>query len=193
VQDELIKNNIKTPIAFVDTASTLPNSGKLGLLLYAQTTKGHRIAVTIEFEVFQGNSAKFLDQVKLYGVEIVHKLEAELAHGGLVDEHLADQLIIFMALSTSCVSNSNKYLGADKQRDGSCMGRRCEVLAGPLTPHTETAMRIAETMLGDIVFSTKRHKGIGMVVTCEHRLATGAISASRDTTREGTGVNKARE
>jgi len=63
-------------------------------------------------------------------------------------------------------------------------------LAGPLSPHTETAMRIAETMLGDIVFSTQRHEGIGMVVACEKRLAAGAGDT---TTSEGMGVNKTTE
>lgn len=167
MQNELIKINIQAPTAFIDTARSLPNSGKLGLLLYAQTTKGYRIAATIEFDIPHVNSAKFLEQVKSCGVEVVKKLEAELSYGGLVDEHLTDQLIIFMALATSSVSNSCKYLRENNQRDDSCTGRRCEVLAGAISSHTVTAMRIAETLLGDINFSIRRFESIGTVVICE--------------------------
>jgi len=177
VLDELVKTGINAPIAFIDTPNAVANSSKLGLLLYAQTTKGHRIAATIEFEVPQVKSAEHFGQVKLCGREIVTELEAELAHGGVVDQYLADQIVIFMALATSSIPNWYKYRGAKKQRDGTCTARRRELLTGPLSLHTKTAMNIAEKMVGDIIFSTRRHEGGGIIVTCDKKLTVGIQAA----------------
>eukprot|EP01046_Picozoa_sp_COSAG06_P035936 COSAG06_NODE_3915_length_4773_cov_6.394309_5_plen_285_part_00 len=55
------------------------------------------------------------------GVAAAEALLRELAHGGAVDEHLADQLVVFMALAAG----------------------RSRLLTGPLSMHTQTALHLA--------------------------------------------------
>lgn len=59
-------------------------------------------------------------------VEAVAALERELAHGGTVDEHLQDQLIVYMAIAA----------GQSRMR------------TGPLSMHTCTAMSVASSVCG---------------------------------------------
>lgn len=63
-------------------------------------------------------------QAEEVGRQAAESLLQSLNHGGCVDEHLQDQLIIFMALAS----------GVSK------------VLSGPLTMHTKTAIYIAEKL-----------------------------------------------
>ena len=83
-----------------------------------------------------------------------------------MDEYLADQIVIFMALATS---GANPPIAVER---GIGMGglkmRRCEVLVGEVSLHTETAMRIAEIMLGNVIFSTEKVEA-GMVMVCEKK------------------------
>ena len=65
--------------------------------------------------------------------EAVRELAQELAHGGCVDAHLQDQLIVMMALAQ----------GTSKLR------------AGPLTLHTETAMYMCGLLTGATFSVTK--------------------------------------
>lgn len=113
-------------------------------------------------------STEDLDDLKLDGAEVVQKLESQLAHGGIVDENLVDQVLIFMALATSHVSSS--FHGSSCVEHQTCdpnLVRHCKLLVGPLSTHTESAIRIAETMLGYIVFLTRTYEGVGTVLTCE--------------------------
>ena len=50
----------------------------------------------------------------------------QLSHGGAVDEHCCDQLVVFMALAEG----------------------RSQVLAGPLSMHTQTALHFASELAG---------------------------------------------
>jgi len=69
---------------------------------------------------------------------MVNWLMKQISHGGVVDEYLADQIVIFMALASLNT------------------GERSEVLVGQISLHTKTAMRIAETMLRNIIFSVEK-------------------------------------
>ena len=104
----------------------------------------------------------YLYQANLKGIDVVRKLAAQLAHGGLVDSFLADQIVIFMALASSGIDpayGNNRDLAEGR--------RRCEVLVGEVTPHTLAAMKIAEAMLEDIEFSIERIEGVGAVIICD--------------------------
>ena len=102
------------------------------------------------------------------GTEVVRRLLKQIAFGGVVDEYLADQIVIFMALATSGanppIAIERGIVGGEEQKK-----RRCEVLVGEVSLHTETAMRIAEIMLGNIVFSTEKIEG-GTVMVCEKKV-----------------------
>jgi hypothetical protein len=47
---------------------------------------------------------------------------------------------------------------------------RCELLVGAVSLHTQTAMRVAEDMLGNIVFFTEKVQATGKVlIVCERK------------------------
>jgi RNA 3'-terminal phosphate cyclase len=121
------------------------------------------------------------------GIEVVSRLVKQIGFGGVVDEYLADQIVIFMALGTSGANppvarqrgeegevdgvqlvDGN---GEGRQREGarSRKRRRSEMLVGEVSLHTETAMRIAEIMLGNIVFSTEKVEEGGSFIVCERK------------------------
>jgi len=87
-----------------------------------------------------------------------------------MDEYLADQIIIFVALATSgAIPPIAIDRGIVKDGDGQ-KKRRCEILVGEISLHTETAMRIAEDILGNIIFSTEKHESGGVMIVCEKKL-----------------------
>jgi RNA 3'-terminal phosphate cyclase len=105
----------------------------------------------------------------------VRKLLHQLSLSGVVDEYLADQIVIFMALAGS---GANPPIAVERgteatQGEGG-RRRRCEVLVGEVSLHAETAMRIAEMMLGNIKFSVERRGegGGGMVIVCEKKVSS---------------------
>jgi RNA 3'-terminal phosphate cyclase len=101
------------------------------------------------------------------GAEVVRRLLKQIAFGGVVDEYLADQVVIFMALASS---GANPPIAVERGNVGEGQKkRRCEVLVGDVSLHTETAMRIAEIMLGNVVFSTEKVEG-GTVMVCEKKV-----------------------
>lgn len=113
----------------------------------------------------EAEDAALLDQIKTRGVEVVGKLNKQLAHGGVVDEYLTDQVIIFMALASSGVGPSN-ICGSDKVDDAGERKSLCEILVGKVSSHAQAAMKIAEIMLPDIVFSTKTLENDNVIITC---------------------------
>lgn len=153
------------PITFLQRDVIHFGSEKVGALLYAETTEGYRIAATIEFDGLGLDNVKA--RLNYYGSKLIRKLKVELAQNGAVDEHLADQLIIYMALVTSH-DISAADTGNDPCNPKNKHGRRCTIATGPVTFHTLTAMRISETFLGDVKFSVQDRDN-GVVVTCEGR------------------------
>ena len=134
--------------------------------MYAETSNSHRIAATTMLEIpSETEEATLLDQIKTRGVEVVGSLNKQLAHGGVADQYLTDQIIIFMALASSGFDPSG-VSGRDKVNDPTQMRRRCEILVGEISSHTQAAMRIAEIMLRDIVFSTKTLENDNIIITC---------------------------
>ncbi|KAG8886694.1 hypothetical protein FRB98_001098 [Tulasnella sp. 332] len=87
-----------------------------GLFLWAETEGGCILSGSSI-----GDKSKRPEAV---GDEAAEMLIASLTHGGCVDEHLQDQIIIFMALAQGT----------------------SHVVCGPLSLHTRTAIWIAETM-----------------------------------------------
>jgi RNA 3'-terminal phosphate cyclase len=143
------------------------------MLLYAQTTNGHRIAASSMLEiptrVQPGTLPKQEVKARERGSEVVQRLIRQISFGGITDEYLADQIVIFMALATS---GDNPPIAIERGIDGEegkKKKRRCEVLVGEVSLHTETAMRIAETMLGNVIFSTKKIDD-GVVMVCEKKI-----------------------
>ena len=83
--------------------------------------------------------------------------------------------MIFMALATS---GANPPIALERGVSGNARvrgkKRRCEVfVGGEVSLHAETAMRIAEMMLGNIKFSVERkgEGGGGMVIVCEKKVS----------------------
>src|SRR5579859_1693591 len=74
-----------------------------GILLYAITSTGHRIAASSMQEISTRIQPSTLAKQELIarerGIEVVRKLEKQLERGGCVDEFLADQVVLFMALA----------------------------------------------------------------------------------------------
>mmetsp|Transcript_12029 Transcript_12029/g.41739 ORF Transcript_12029/g.41739 Transcript_12029/m.41739 type:complete len:213 (-) Transcript_12029:1890-2528(-) len=75
--------------------------------------------------------------------QAVESLRESLSHGGCVDEHMQDQLMIFMALG-----------------DG-----RSSLRTGPLSLHTKTAMAFLEEMTG-VKFEV-REEGTSVIIECQ--------------------------
>jgi RNA 3'-terminal phosphate cyclase len=147
----------------------MSHSSGFGVLLIAETTKGCRIASSSGLEIptrlNPGGIPKLEVKSRQRGIEAVHRLHKELAHGGVVDEYLSDQIIIFMALAMSGVGPP---IAIERGLTEPLLKkRRCEVLVGQVSLHTETAMRVAEMMLRDIEFSTEKVEGGGILVVCE--------------------------
>jgi len=156
----------KVPIDIIKRANGAWNGAKSGCLLYSETTEGHRIAATVKFEIPSIEEGDETNLAKFYSTELVRKLRDELSHGGVVDEHLADQVIILMALATSDeTAISGRWVG----RHPEVSQRGYTISTGPLTLHTLTAMRISEIALQDVEFSVRDRNGKGFIVTCERK------------------------
>jgi len=140
------------------------------MLLYAETSNGHRIAsstvVEIPTRAQPGALSKQEVKARDRGVELVRQVNAQISLGGITDEYLGDQIVIFMALATSGIVPALAVERGVTVRDGR---RKCELLVGEISLHTETAMRIAEKMLDNIAFSTQKVDGGGVVMTCERK------------------------
>ncbi|XP_077981104.1 RNA 3'-terminal phosphate cyclase-like [Glandiceps talaboti] len=87
-----------------------------GIIVVAETSTGCRLAGTA-----LGKRGVPAQQV---GQDAADMLVRNLQHGGCVDEYLQDQLIIFMALANG----------------------KSQVMSGPITLHTETAISVAEML-----------------------------------------------
>ncbi|RGB26070.1 RNA 3'-terminal phosphate cyclase domain-containing protein [Rhizophagus diaphanus] len=94
------------------------NAGKGLIRLWAETSTGC---------IISGNDISNQKETpEEVGKNAAEKLIQNIKHGGCVDEHLQDQLIIFMALAES----------------------RSKLVSGPITLHTRTAIHFVETMSG---------------------------------------------
>ena len=126
------------------------------------------------------------------GIEVVRKLEKQLERGGCVDEFLADQVVLFMALAVGGIepgstemnsieadevsgtegmgingADGTEILGEAGVVDGEGEGGgKCEMLVGKVSLHCETAMRIAEIMVPNIHFTTEKRPE-GQVIICQ--------------------------
>jgi RNA 3'-terminal phosphate cyclase (ATP) len=168
IKGQLAAQNIRVMPTFIQTPITPSKSGGIGILLFAETTNHHRIAASTILKIHKTSSVQ--EQLKcatLQGQQVATRLAEQLANGGVVDEYLADQLIIFMALATSGIQPSTSLDNDEILEYG-----RCEILTGRPSLHTVTAMRIAETMLGNIIFSTRTISGIGETIVCERKSDT---------------------
>lgn len=105
-------------INFVCDLHGMETKSKLacGLFLYAKTSTGCRFGGSS-----LGNAKNAPERLATLAVR---DLLNQMAHGGCTDEHLQDQLVIFMALA-----------------DGVS-----EVMTGPISLHTETAIHFAHHM-----------------------------------------------
>ncbi|THH31767.1 hypothetical protein EUX98_g2424 [Antrodiella citrinella] len=108
-----------------------------GIILWAETEKGCRFGGSCLGRKGTVSSA--------VGEEAAQELIRNLAHGGCVDEYLQDQIIVFMTLAAG----------------------RSTVRMGRLTPHTKTAIYVAEK-LTDARFSVVEDTPEGpTTITCE--------------------------
>lgn len=122
----------------------------------------------ISSHITPGKLPKYEFKARERAKDAVRRLRNQLSHGGVVDEFLADQVVIFMALAAS---GANPPIAIDRRipdaKEQAKNQRRCEVLVGNVSSHTKTAMKIAETMLGNITFKTEKIEGVGKVMVCE--------------------------
>ncbi|OAX41583.1 RNA 3'-terminal phosphate cyclase [Rhizopogon vinicolor AM-OR11-026] len=107
-----------------------------GILLYAETSNGCIIGGSSV-----STKGKAPEEV---GEEAADELLRNLLHDGCVDEHLQDQIIIFMALAKGCSA----------------------VKTGPLTDHTRTAIKIAEQMTG-ATFHLEENLSGSVIISCD--------------------------
>jgi RNA 3'-terminal phosphate cyclase len=150
---------------FVRRVTTNADGEAIGILLFAVSSLAHNISSSALFDLSATPNGQegIYAQIQLKGVEVVHQLRQQLDLGGLVDEYLADQIVIFMALATTGLEACHIRGGAQFRTP-----RRCEVLVGKLSSHTLTAMKVAEDLLGNISFSTKTcEKGGNVILICE--------------------------
>jgi len=95
------------------------------ILLWAETSTGC---------IISGNAISNKKETpEEVGQNAAEKFIRNIKHGGCVDEHLQDQLIIFMALAEN----------------------RSKLVTGPITLHTRTAIHFVEVMSG-VKFHIKR-------------------------------------
>jgi hypothetical protein len=144
----------------VDSPAVECDGSATSILIFAETSELHRIAASIVFETPADlDIFSIVELARLKGEEVVRKLAKELDPPRVVDEYLLDQVIIFMALATSGLEPRS----TTRRREE----RRCEILVGEMSSHTQTAIKIAEIMLGNIVFRTEYIEGVGLTLACE--------------------------
>ena len=88
--------------------------------------------------------------------KVMRDLEHELAHGGCVDEHMQDQLVVFQALAEG----------------------ESHILGGKASLHTRTAQWVVETMLGPR-FDREKCQGIGFMSGQRQWKGSGAPSIDK--------------
>lgn len=109
-----------------------------GINIVAETSTGCRLASSA-----LGRRGVDAERV---GEGAAEQLLSNLRHGGCVDEHLQDQLVVFMALAKG----------------------KSQVKTGPITLHTETAIAVTELMLeGKVKFVVIKCEGETNLIECE--------------------------
>ena len=164
------------PVKFLHNVEPSCTPCGLGILLFAETCLGHRIAVSTPVATTSINATAELVQVlHTKGNELVARLMKEIENGGVLDHNLSDQIVIFMALA--CTNRSHPML---KERRAECLcqdrkmcqvNQGCQVLLSYLSIHATKAMRTMEMMLGDIVFTTEKVEN-GIILRCESKCDT---------------------
>jgi len=114
------------------------NSKRLYLLLVAETTNGFRFGRDWLYDQ-KINPAKLDQTYQKLVSKVIRDLERELAHGGCVDEHLLDQLVVFQALSEG----------------------ESKVEGGDASLHTQTTRWVVEQILGPRFDKEGKCRGIG--------------------------------
>ena len=150
----------------IEPSSTIPICG-LGILLFAETSLGHRIAVSTP--VATKSEAELLSALNMKGKELVSRLMVELENGGVVDHNLSDQVVFYMGLA--CTHRSHPNL---KEQECLCQDTKmcewnpgCAILVSYISAHTLKAMRTMEMMLGDVIFTTEKVDN-GIILRCEN-------------------------
>jgi len=114
------------------------NSKRLYLLIVAETANGFRLGRDWLYDQ-KINPAKLDQTYQKLVSKVIQDLERELAHGGCVDEHLQDQVVIFQALAEG----------------------ESKVESGEASLHAETARWVVEQILGPRFDKEGRCRGIG--------------------------------
>lgn len=126
------------------------------ILVYAETSTGCILGGGATIPRDRHNAS---NSPKELATSAVLDLDTQLAHGGCTDEYLQDQLVIFMALA-----------------DGVS-----EIVTGPITPHTCSAVEIAHLMtdakfevipVADSPRNVIRCEGIGHLLSRSHQQAS---------------------
>ena len=101
--------------------------------------------------------------------------QKQVSYGGVVDEYLADQLVIFMALATAGVEPpAQEWVDGAEGATTKAKKRKCELLVGEVSLHAKTEMKIAEIILANIVFSIQKREN-GSVIICERKVNGGGV------------------
>ncbi|KAF2758938.1 RNA 3'-terminal phosphate cyclase [Pseudovirgaria hyperparasitica] len=117
------------------------------LLLVATTENGHKLGCDRLLEI-KPPQGMFVKGVEILIKRVLAAFEPTIAHGGVVDKHLRDQLVVFQALADG---RSSVYAGEDEN--------------GPVEPslHAKTAHWITKKMLGVVFDDNGSCEGIGLV------------------------------
>ena len=107
---------------------------------------------------------EMMEVVRKSCLKLVTRFLKDLRRGGLVDENLVDQLVIFMALATSGFGPSGQCNGSGLSSPGIC-----RIFVGNISTHARTAMIIAEKILGNIRFLIESIGDIGEAITCQKK------------------------
>jgi RNA 3'-terminal phosphate cyclase (ATP) len=146
------------------------HKARMSTLLVAHTSTGLRFGRDWLYD--RKSKDKSEDEISTeIAQKVVDELDAELRKGGLVDEYLQDQLVIFQALSEGCSSipGSSDALMSERERVD-----RTEVPFGDGSPHTTTARWVASQLLpcAKWIDNGRICEGVGWRVT-----ASAALSA----------------
>ena len=115
-------------------------SSGCGVVLWAKTSSGCVLGGSAMLDKKSANAGA----ARQVAVAASQSLGAELRHGGCVDQHLQDQMIVFMSLAK----------GTSRFR------------SGPLTLHTETAMYMCGLLTGATFAVEKTGPGPAVVIEC---------------------------
>ena len=152
---DLVFPGVEVNFAIVEDSK---HKARMYALLVAHTSTGLRFGRDWLYD--RQSKYKDLDRIsEEMAQRVVDELDLELRKGGLVDEYLQDQLIIFQALvaGKSMIPGSSEALASDRERVD-----KTDEPFGDGSTHTITARWVASQLLPQVKWIDKGRICVGM-------------------------------